>query len=312
MHFALAYSRDLPVYESFYVFADGRASGPSQSRILMALLFHWALKVKSFVAFSHHLPFPYNDPLSFMMVVITAVSIFVAAEAVRIAARSLGISDDLTRFGAFSVLLMAYFNYILTSEVRTQTAFDVPQVAFFAVCFAALLMRRYLLFVVVFAVATLNRESTCFLIPVAGLLAINDQEQPKHPAKVLTGLLILCGIWMPLRYFTLHFFSDATHLFDLHWRLNVRTLVNPLHWATLMSVFAFFWIPYVAYFDRIRHRGLQWCAVLFPFWAILMFLVGDLLEIRIHGEWTAYVALCLLLIVADVTGQRFVATEPAR
>ncbi len=204
-HFALAYTRDLPIYESFYVYAEGRQVGPAQSRILMALLFHWSLKVNALVAFSHRLPVPYNDPLNFMMVVVTAISIFVAAEAVRVAARSLGISEHLAEYGAFGVLLMSYFNYILTSEVRTQTAFDVPQVAFFALCFAALLRRRYVIFALVFAVATINRETTCFLIPVAGLLALNDEEERRRPVSISAVLLMISYIWLPLRYFTLHF-----------------------------------------------------------------------------------------------------------
>jgi hypothetical protein len=103
-----------------------------------------------------------HDPLNLVMVPIVAGSLFAATEAVRYAVLCLGVREAIAWWGAFCVPLMAYFNFILASDVRVQTPYDVLQVAIFAACLAAALVHNRLVFYTVFLIGTWNRETTCF------------------------------------------------------------------------------------------------------------------------------------------------------
>jgi len=142
------------------------------------------------------------------------------------------------------------------------------------------------------------------LIPIFGLLEWQTLVSPAAPVmrtvRLVAELALQAALWAGLRYFSTHFYEPHPTYAAIVWKQNVRFLFNPLHWPTMTSVFAFLWVLYVVQFRRIGHRGLQLCAVLLPVWFIIMFIVGDLLEIRIHSEWIGYFAICTILIWADL------------
>jgi hypothetical protein len=302
LHFALAYTRLLPTDPPYHDYAAGIAADPYQTRILMSLVFKMALDWKFLAALSHHLAGPYGDPLILLMLPIVAASMFAATEAVRYATRNLGVPEVVSRWGAFCVLLMAYFNYLVNPEVSFQTPYDVPQVAVFAICLAAILKRNRFVFYVLFMIGTLNRETTCFLVPIFGLLEwhrATDSTVQRH-GRLFAELGLLSALWLALRYFSSHFYEQHPLYAGILLRRNLGFLINPFHWPVLTSVFAFLWILYLLQFRRIGHRGLQFCAILLPLWLAVMLVAGDPLEIRIHSEWIGYLAVCLILIVADL------------
>jgi hypothetical protein len=306
LHFAFAYSNELPFFEgsTYQDIAAGSLTGPDQTRILMPLVFKMALHWRLLADISHRLRAPFNEPLSLLMFGIQAVCIFVATYLVYRAARSLAVPAQIACWGSFLLPLMAYFNYVLTPELRFKCSFDVQQMAVFSICLWAILLRNRPVFYAVFLLGTVNRESTIFLIPMFGLLEWRRlQEEGAAYGRLIAELILQCALWLPLRYFTSHFFVKHPMYMSTHqWRENFHFLTNPIHWPTLFSLFAFLWILYAFQFKRIRHRGLRSCGVLLLPWFVLMVIVGDLLELRIFGEWTAYFAICVLLIVTDLLG----------
>jgi hypothetical protein len=82
-----------------------------------------------------------------------------------------------------------------------------------------------------------------------------------------------------------------------HTRQSLRFLLTPYHWPTLLSVYAFLWVPYFFLFRRIGYVNLQRCAILLPLWFAAMIWKADLLEIRVQSEWIPYLTICLALIV---------------
>lgn len=267
----------------------------------MSLVLKLALKWKFLTSLSHGLPEPYGDPINLFMLPIVAVSLFSTTEAVRIISRNLGAQESISRWGSFCVPLMAYFNFILISEIRVQSPYDLTQVAIFAACLWAILSRKRFLFYALFIIGTLNKETTCFLIPVFGLLELHSEGGlPRKWLGVELGVQI--ALWLQLRYYTAHFYTQHPVYAMIVWKQNVHFLLNPLHWPTISSVFAFLWIPYLIYFREIGHRGLQSCALVFPLWGAVMFVVGDFLELRIHSEWISYLAVCLILIMTNLLG----------
>jgi hypothetical protein len=303
-HFAIAYTKVLAPAFSYADYAAGLVGGPFQTRILMALVFRAALQLRILTVVGSHLPSPYKDPLLLFMVPVIAVALLVATEATRNAAVRIAGQNDVTRWGAFLVPLMAYFHYVIVPEVRVQTPYDVVQVALFAVGLGAALRRKRLLFYAVLLIGTLNRETALFLIPIFGILEWEFLQRTDGKRYLGLGceLAAQFALWALLRRFSAHFFSSHPTYLTVNWRQNLGFMANPMHWPTLASVFAFLWVLFLFQFRSVKHRGLRWVAWLFIPWFAGMFIVGDLLEIRIHSEWISYMALCCILIIANLAG----------
>jgi hypothetical protein len=302
VHFASAYIVELPFYGGDYAdIALGiNQEGPPLTRPLMSLVLKGALHWKFLASISRKLPAPYSSPLTFFMFAVLAICIFVSTDFVRRAARSLQVQAQIAYWGSFLVPLMAYFNYILVSEVRFQSSYDVVQMAVFSLCLWAMLVRNRWVFYVVLLIGTMNKESTCFLVPMFGILEWKRiQVEGGSYSRLMAELIFQTSIWLPLRYYSAHILVAHPTMTTWHWARNLHYLLSPFHWMTTLSMFAFLWILYAAQLKRIDHPGLRYCALLLIPWAVLMFGVGDLLEIRIHGEWTSYFALCLILITAN-------------
>jgi hypothetical protein len=231
-----------------------------------------------------------------------AASVFVAIGATRQSIeRILGPATPWV-WAAFLVPYMACFHFLLVGEIRVQTPYDLPSMAFYAICLYAVLARQRLLFYCVFVIATLNRETALFLPLLFFVRQLREDDRLDRvllrvsPA-VIAELLLQLAMWAALRFWSNSLVAPGTFGETRFVPQNIHFLFSPLHWPTLASVFGFLWVPLLLFYRRIPSVFLKRCLLLAPLWLLLMFKYGDLLEIRIHSEWISYVAVCMALML---------------
>ena len=66
-----------------------------------------------------------------------------------------------THYWCIFLLIPVGWNYMFINSIYH--SYDIPSLFFFCACLYLFLNKRYILFYIIFAVATLNRESTCFI-----------------------------------------------------------------------------------------------------------------------------------------------------
>jgi hypothetical protein len=204
---------------------------------------------------------------------------------------------------ALLVPYMAYSNFLLIYEIRVQTPYDLPSMAFYALALYSILNRRRAVFYAVFTVASFNRETTLFL-PFLFLLGQLREDRGLVDASRSVGLrpiselAVQLVIWEGIHAWTGSLVSPGTLVWAGHPAQNFHFIVDPLHWPTFASVFGFLWVPYLVCFRAIPNVYLKRCSVLLIPWFLFMFFFGDLLEIRLESEWISYLAVCMALLAS--------------
>lgn len=267
----------------------------------MALLFRAAMKwqvLNHFVQHAHKAHI--SDPLELVFGVVVLVCVIVAAEFVRLSLQLLIGRNLVSNYGGLLVPYMCYFHFVLIPIYLGKLPYDLPEVAFFSIGLWSILSRRWWVFAIVFVLGTVNRETTCFLVPVLLVLEgtrMHQQGKRNEWWKLAVSAVVLTAVWAYLYHFSMHYFSaHPDYVEDFHWRGNLRAILIPWQWPQLPSTFGYLWVPFVLGFRWMKHRGLELCVWLFVLWFAIMFVVGVIIEIRVFSEWIPYVAVCIGLI----------------
>ena len=301
MHFALSYNLVLKRAFDYNDYIRGLVAYPYRTRRLMA----WVFRAAVHVGHALHANVETADtrgPIWWCELCSVAASVFAAIWATRRSIETLLGKNSPWVWTAFLVPYMAYFHFLLVGEIRVQTPYDLPSMAFYAVGLYAILKRNRLLFYAIFIAATLNRETALFLPLLFFLRELRESvglPEALKKARPLAWfeLALQLALWAGLRVWSNSLVAHGTFGEARFMPQNVHFLLSPLHWPTLASVFGFLWIPYLVFYKRIPSVYLKRCAMLAPLWLLLMFKYGDLLEIRIHSEWIPYVAVCMAVLL---------------
>lgn len=120
-----------------------------------------------------------------------------------------------------------------------------------------------------FAVGTLNKETTCFLVLILLVVEGTRLYQKGKAAswwKLAISAVVLTAVWASLYHFSMHYFSAHPTLAEpYHWKSNLRALLVPWQWPQLPSTFGFLWLPFIFGFRWIRHQGPATLRVAFRF-----------------------------------------------
>lgn len=220
--------------------------------------------------------------------------------------RTLGMGTAESRIAALVVFPLLAFN--LAAPWRYNAIYfpyDTPSVAFFAVGLGLLVRRKMALFYVVFVLATLNRETTCFLAFAYLALALGRER----PSRIAFHVAVQTAIWVGVKAALAVLYAgnepfdpSALGLFGNMVDRSVRiTLSVPglvyIVFVTMgglggVLVLARGWVKD----DRIRR--LFWIVV--PF-GVGMFVVGEMMEVRIYSELIPLVAVGLAEVAHAVT-----------
>jgi hypothetical protein len=306
-HFSLAYISEAAPFLSLRAFAAGLAPQPFQERALTAWILRGANRFDSpqFEAALHRLLPAMGDAFNETTLVLLIIAwISMAASIVVTRETLLKLTGDalLSSWAAFLVPYMAYFTYILNFGPHFLLPYDLPSLFFFCAGLYLLVMRRPLLLVPLIAIATLNRETSLFLIGFYLLFELSRGGDRKRRVAVLAYAAAMLAAWIAMRLVVLHLYGHnpvaaASRMADLKLWQNLGFLVKPQHWPAFASVFGFTLPIVVVYRRYLKPDFLTRGLIVIALWLALMLFVGVLIEIRIFGELISYMSVALGVIV---------------
>ena len=297
--FARGYCTLRAPYIDLRLYAAGLERMPFQGRDLM----RWPMLAAA------HLPWlqrataervVLRSPEFLVMELAAAVSLFFAARAAERLYRLALPEAPLPLLPSALLIVVCLFDFVL--DVPFSFPYDLPATAFLGWGVVFIAERRFWALLPVFFFGTWNRETTLFLLGVFLLTAA--LKGPRLSWRNLRGedwlqaLTLLC-CWLVVIGWQHHHY--AGNLSEAGPRIsgNLHHLLNPMLWPNILSVSAFL-LPYV-YLNRakVRHAALQASILLLPFWLLLLLSVGQILEARIYGDISVFVAVAAAVIVVD-------------
>ena len=108
------------------------------------------------------------------------------------------------------------------------------------------------------------------------------------------------AIWVAWRVEISHILRSAMAPYDFPWKQNFSSVIFPVHWPQLLSVFGFLAIPMWLLRDNVRDPRLRamWVATL-PF-LLSALVVGVWRETRIFGELSALVGITFAIQLEEI------------
>ncbi len=227
-------------------------------------------------------------------------------------------------------LVLCTVSYVLHTVQNYRFAYDLPSLAFFAVGLYLIYFRKSrVLLVALFAVGTLNRETTLFLIPFYLLseLARAEQEETteeKHRPPVLLALVpalapvvhsvrwkrlsrpevvvtagLMLAYWGLWHVYVFHLFRHNASEYYPRVPFNLYCFRRLRYWPQLFSACGFL-LPLLPVFRRhVRDAQLRLWMWMIPVWYATMFTWGILVETRVFAELLPFVAVLGTLIAEE-------------
>jgi len=206
-------------------------------------------------------------------------------------------------FSLFLFLLLPYqYVYCSLSFGALYYPSDIPSVLFFTLGLIFIRKKNFLAYYPIFIIATFNRETTIFLI-FAYLATTIEKNRIAH---VLFHCLLQVVIWLLIKRYLAVLFANnpGPGYFVNFFYVNLGMLTNPVNVIRIASSFCFIWIAVISHFklitDEFTKRSLM---VLFPFLSG-MFIVGNIIELRIYGEMAPIILSAFLVIINNVFRER--------
>ena len=209
-------------------------------------------------------------------------------------------SYGLTCIFALSLFALLQFNF----RLQDYYPYDIPSLLFFTAGLIFVYEGKWWWFYPLFAVATLNRETSIFLTLTTALVWFDRQARLRTVGHVaVQGLL-----WLTIKWLLFDAYrgnpSSGYGLFQPQLKMNIAmVLYQPATALAALSTWAYLWIPVAGRFNRIRHRQLRRTLLIVPCVAAAMLPVGVINEVRIYAELLPVVLAAAAVIFVDYLRQ---------
>ena len=190
-----------------------------------------------------------------------------------------------------------------------QLPYDLPSLAFFAIALSLIIAGRMAWLYGVFAIASVNRESTLFLIALFALWRSASLDRASLTSRrgllALSHILGLSAVWLAIRVLLKHWIHPPPIPgfelagFEIHVLDNLGYLFRPYYWTSFLSLFGFTWIFVYAHWREIPDPGIRRMLWIGPVYLLAMYIVGVLSEIRIFGELIPLFAISFTLLLRE-------------
>ncbi len=218
-------------------------------------------------------------------------------------------------------LVISLWTYVIHIDANYSYPYDMPALAFFTAGIYFIYTRRFAPLVAIIALGTLNRETTLFLIGIYMLDAasrpVSDPHTPLRDRFNLQAVpwlrvLSLAILWLSIKVALVVQFAGNSNaenynrVIENAFRLKLRLL------PSLLNICAYL-LP-VVWIYRRRLTPVRFANYLYilPLWFAVMFYTGVILETRIYGELSAYVAVSVVLLLEEHVTERKFGTKPTR
>jgi hypothetical protein len=202
-------------------------------------------------------------------------------------------------------LAICCVTYVLHTVQNFSYVYDLPSLAAFSLGFYLIYFRKPLLwFVIFFAIATLNRETTLLILPFwalsqgigsTGGVVWKNLFRPRV-LLVLTALGIYWLVWHRVVYSV---FAHNASEFYTRPLYNLKFYVRLRYWPQLASAFGYLWPFLIVYRKQVKDAQLRAWLLVLPVWYGFMLLWGVITETRIFGETIPMLAPVAVLIVEE-------------
>jgi hypothetical protein len=321
--FSLAYIYGTTNYVDLHEYALGHARLPFQYRALTGWLLWAGLHVPGLSAL---VPAPYEqmDAARLMEMVLVFGSVLWILRSARQVAGTIFADPLVTRAMGLTFLATLYINYAEPAYARHYSyPYDLPSLALIFAGFIAVLRQQIWRLLVLFALATLARETAIILVPIFlcwNWPVIAPAERPAllplGRAMALAGVMIV--IWAAEKAGLQALYGANLSEAVLKHRPalaggmvlqiggNMLDMVQPFRWPVAFSELCWLWLPVFCFWRLIDHVQLKRAIrILTPYWVIGMSMVGVLRETRVFGELTI-----LYWMAALVLGRWFWQLQP--
>ncbi len=209
-------------------------------------------------------------------------------------------------------LCMCALLYIVHTVQNFRYVYDLPSLALFSAGFYLIYFRKPVAwFVLLFAVATLNRETTLLLLPFWALSQSLDYDGRVRWRGLLAPRVLfvagaLGGYWLVWHHiaFTIFGANPSEYyprvLFNLHCFLRLR------YWPQLACAFAFMWPFLLLYRRQVRDAQLRAWMLVLPLWYAFMFTWAVLTETRVFGELIPFLAPVAALMAEELLAAKMI------
>lgn len=197
--------------------------------------------------------------------------------------------------------LVLPFHYLLPRFLCSYYIYDTPSVLFMTLGLILLYDRRWRLYYPLFAVATLNRETTCFLIAGYLLSALGKERYRRIGIHVLAQAAVWTAIKLSLAY---AFRRNPGGIFWYRLEWNLSALTDHGHLVYVLSSLGYTWLFVLPYWRKIGNRFVRRVTLVAPVHFLAMLLVGKISEVRIYGEMMPIMLPAYLLVMKDLLENR--------
>jgi hypothetical protein len=265
----------------------GTASTPYQYRVLLPWLVRGALEL--------HVIRPESEIAVFAG--IQAVALVLLGFAFRAYLSRFIIDPVLASVMALTIYAVLPFNYFNLPYYP----YDIPSVLFFTVGLLLIYERRWGWFFPLFAIATLNRETSIFLA-VASLFVLFDRYSRPRLALIVGSQL---AIWVAIKAFLWVVYQQnrwmGYGLYQFQLKVNAATLLeHPVKGFIALATWGCLWLAVVIWHRRIHDVYLKRTLWTVPVFIAGMLFAGFVIELRIYGEVLPVVLAAFWVVFLDL------------
>lgn len=261
----------------------GRSPGPFQYRAL----FVWLI-----AAIRDHGWFP--NPIHGLKELCYVVDALVTYAIFVVTWFYLGLFIRSARIKAIGLLLLMFvlsMTYLVPVILSAYYVSDLPAILFFTLGLYLIRTEKMLLFYILYAVASLNRETFAFLSVVYVLV---NADAPKR--KLVVSCAIQGMILLLIRAYLVSIYGYRPHCqFKLH--DNWTALTTPFSAFQAMSGVGLLWLFPVLGWRLIADPFIRRACLVLPVFGAVAFCTANLDEIRVYGELTPIVLPAALLVM---------------
>lgn len=163
-HFTLSYSAEIP-YLHLQEYTVGASPFPYQYRVLPMFFLRLLVPLRIIGRIAAHFPVGNATNVRHLLVlaILVLICIFIAVLTTAASLEYLTGDPIFSKWMSLIVIYMSYFNLAPVWGLNYTFPYDVPSLALFCTAVYLVMRDRTALFYLVFALATLTRETSCFL-----------------------------------------------------------------------------------------------------------------------------------------------------
>ncbi len=306
------YLEHVPSALNLVAFEQGAERTPFQYRVLLMPLLRWAHQSLSLNQWAVKLSalqgwFPQRvHPEAFVEAAIDVACVLCTGLITRRIYHASSRTGMLTPYAYPLTLVMIAATYTFQTMHSLRFVYDFPSMALFGAGVYLLYFRcSRLLLGALFIVATLDRETSIFLLPLyltAAYLRPSTESRPRTiwQRSTLLFVLALTTLWIAWHLYVVRHYAHNPSASGPRLWLNLGIIACPIAWPQLLSTCAYLWPFIFLYRRRIPDPMLRACIWLLPPWFIVMLRYGLVLEPRIFGELIVIAAPAAILIAESL------------